>query len=996
MDCRHIGMITALAMSVGLQGLAQETERGPARFFVAVNGNDTWSGRLTEPNPEKTDGPFRTLGKAAAAVKPGDTCFVREGVYRETLTLRTSGTPEVPITFQNYENETAVLSGADPVTGWRLEDGAIYSAAMDWDLDDQNQIFADGMMLTEARWPNNTGTLLQPVRATVESGTPETITDSSLPGGDDFWKGVLLCCVGGSEWNGWTSPVTAYDAKTKTFHYEPKPNHNRWYLPKKGNPYILMGIRGALDVEGEWWFDHDTKRLHLWAPGGKDPNAFPITAKRRIYVIDLSGCSNVRIVGLHFRAGGILTDDKSSDILLQSLSGRYLGHSYKKDISSTGSVVVRGKRIEVNSCELAVGSGSLLHVRGEDHRVVNCYIHEGDYAGMWGALVVLGGRRLVVSHNTFCEAGRDIIGTGGLTESIVEYNDLSYPGRLTSDLGMTYGHTTDFQNTVFRYNHVHDNVAKHSGAGIYFDHLGINVIVHHNVIWNVPNTPIQFNNPGYFELAFNNTTWHAGYKSKRIGTFDHSKRNDLFGGRFYNNVVNVPFRLPAHVFLAGNLISEDPGFVDPSQLRFDLKPDVSMPEDCVAITGVTDGSAPYAGAYAPGKPLWTVGHDFAHPPKVGPWQAPDIAYMNGIRNSCFEYGIENWTKTGAGTAKTIYGNGWGNGYGRGETEPTGTCKGVLHLGGGRDGVEQTIAGLFPDTAYTLSGWVKVSDDKESVRLGVKEFGGSEPEDSAESRSATWTRLIVEFKTGPEATSAKIFVEKTSDGPGHAFADNLGLPRRPKGGEWERPAPEPPPKAPSIAKASPPFAVKRVTLPPTIDGRLLPGEWPDAETRLSQNPNREMLGTAPCLVKACHDGQTLYIAVTVPVKDAGKLKRGGRWTQDDGAEVCLASVTGDRLGPVFVLHGFADGKSESVTEAGAPAPLAKALGQTVRYAASVGDGQWTGEWAIPFATVGVTAVPGVKVAFNAGVRRTESDEWVIWIGALGETWRLENAGLLILE
>jgi hypothetical protein len=35
---------------------AQETD-----FYVATNGNDAWSGRLAEPNAEKTDGPFATL-----------------------------------------------------------------------------------------------------------------------------------------------------------------------------------------------------------------------------------------------------------------------------------------------------------------------------------------------------------------------------------------------------------------------------------------------------------------------------------------------------------------------------------------------------------------------------------------------------------------------------------------------------------------------------------------------------------------------------------------------------------------------------------------------------------------------------------------------------------------------------------------------------------------------------------------------------------------------
>ena len=33
-----------------------------ADFYVAPNGNDQWSGKSADANPEKSDGPFATLG----------------------------------------------------------------------------------------------------------------------------------------------------------------------------------------------------------------------------------------------------------------------------------------------------------------------------------------------------------------------------------------------------------------------------------------------------------------------------------------------------------------------------------------------------------------------------------------------------------------------------------------------------------------------------------------------------------------------------------------------------------------------------------------------------------------------------------------------------------------------------------------------------------------------------------------------------------------------
>jgi len=771
-----MGRLAVIATLCG--GLLQAVE-APAEVFVSPLGNDAWSGRLAEPAADGKDGPLRTLAKASALVRPGDTCTLRAGVYRETLRPAISGTAEAPIVFRNYPGESPLLSGSQPLTDWRAEGEGLYSAPMPWSLDDQNQLFAGETMLTEARWPHNTGTLLQPVRAIAAAGTVDTLTDPALPGDAGAWKGAWLWCAGGASWYCWARKVTAFDAQTHRLTFEPafKPT-DQWYIPRKGNAYVLMGVRQALEAEGEWWYDPEQKRVLLRPPGGKDPATLGIEAKSRVTVIDLSGRSQVRLVGLHFRAGGILTDGQSSDLRFDTLRGQFLGHSYVKDIGGIGSVVLNGRHIDVVGCEFAYGSSSLLRVAGEDNRVVNCSVHEGNYAGTWSGTVGLTGRRHVVSRNTFRHSGRDLVSTGGLQESIVEYNDLSHAGWLTHDLGMTYGHTTDFMNTVFRYNLVHDNMAESTSMGIYFDHLSMNAIVHHNIICGTKLDGVRFNNPSFFCLSYHNTAWHTG----STGTFDHSRRNDLFGTRFCNNILNGKVVLPAHVAVAGNVVSEDPGFADPGQGRFELKAGSAAIGAGVVLPGFSEGAAgkvPDAGALAYGTALWAVGCDVANPPPVPTWSPADVPYMNGIHNSCFENGLEGWTPTGGGAARTVPGNGWGNGWGQGQPEPTGTCKGELELGPGVDGVEQTIPGLFPDTCYTLSGWLKAMAAGETAALSVRDFGGEKPEVSAETGSTAWARVTVEFRTGPASTSAVVAVRKASAGQGNVRADNLGLPRVPR-------------------------------------------------------------------------------------------------------------------------------------------------------------------------------------------------------------------------
>ena len=768
---RHLNRFGGVSLAlIALFVLYPAAARG-GKLYVSPDGNDKWSGRLPAVKADRTDGPFRTLKRASAATGPGDTCFIRGGIYHETLRPARSGKPGQSITFRNYENERAVVSGADRVTGWKRSASGIYTVSVYWDLKDGNQLFSHGKMLTEARWPDISGTLMKPVRTRVQSGTANTLTDPKLTGVDDAWKGALLWCAGGSEWICWSARVTAYNAKTHTLTFDRKQT-NRWYRPRKGNPYVLMGVRRALDSGGEWWMDAEHGKLHLSPPGAKTPASLGIGFKHRTDAIDLSARSHIRIVGLHFHAAGIRTDKDSTDIVLRSLRGSYVAHSYEKDISGKSGVLIHGRRIDVSDCEFSFSSGSVVDVRGSDNRIVNCYIHNGNYGAKWRGTLAAAGQRHVIAYNTIRHSGRDLVNVHGLTESLIEYNDLSDAGWLTSDLGMIYGHNTDFGNTVIRYNLVHDNHAPSCNMGIYFDHLSHNVIVHHNAVWNVRGDPIRFNNPSYHNLVYHNTCWNTG----RITTFDHSRRNDLFGTRYNNNIVNAAIRLPKHVAVTHNLVVKAPALVDPAGRNFSLRPESKARDAALVIDGFTarDGK-PDIGALEFGRKPWKAGHHFSRStPPASVLKRPTIGYMNLVRNACFELPtLEGWTKTGARKAQLTPGNGWGNKFGAGKAHATGTSKRELRLGPGADGVEQTVTGLHPKTRCTLSVWLRVSDKKESISLGVRSFGGKEL--SASTSSTAWVRKTVSFETGPTARIVVITLKKTSPGPGYAWCDNVAIP-----------------------------------------------------------------------------------------------------------------------------------------------------------------------------------------------------------------------------
>ena len=59
--------------------------------------------RASDANPGAEDQPFKTISAAAGMLAPGDTVYIKAGVYREAVIAGTlSGTAEKPITFAAY------------------------------------------------------------------------------------------------------------------------------------------------------------------------------------------------------------------------------------------------------------------------------------------------------------------------------------------------------------------------------------------------------------------------------------------------------------------------------------------------------------------------------------------------------------------------------------------------------------------------------------------------------------------------------------------------------------------------------------------------------------------------------------------------------------------------------------------------------------------------------------------------------------------------------
>jgi hypothetical protein len=83
------------------------TLRGQESFYVdKTNGNDSNTGTSQEHS-------WKTIQKACNSAGPGDTVYIKGGIYAENVVVGVSGTAAGVITFRNFGNDVVVLDGTD-------------------------------------------------------------------------------------------------------------------------------------------------------------------------------------------------------------------------------------------------------------------------------------------------------------------------------------------------------------------------------------------------------------------------------------------------------------------------------------------------------------------------------------------------------------------------------------------------------------------------------------------------------------------------------------------------------------------------------------------------------------------------------------------------------------------------------------------------------------------------------------------------------------------
>lgn len=525
--------LVAVAASVGAQ---------PVVYHVAPWGNDSNEG--TEPAP------YRTIQRAAEVLQPGQTCVIRGGRYRETVTLTRSGATDQPIIFRAAPGEEVILDGTDPITtAWTSEDGLRHQTPL---AEPTEQVFFRDRAMVLARWPNmrfeeNWNEEKKWARTGAGSERGLVMSPELAALGESLAGARLLIKLGKGN-NAFIRAILNHEAGQPALYWDDKEFYDAPRLTGEdgradriqayglqGNRYAVFDHRALLDAEEEWYHDRQAGTLFFIPPGGQAPAPGEVGVKRRIYGFTGADIAHVEVRGITF-FGCTAAFNRARCVLLEDCRFRYpyellTMHDNRQVREDQRPVFIQGENSTLRKCLVMYAPGTSIHVTGRGNRIENCVVTEGSRHGRHGDPNVsleydrkraydgasAGGEAPRWAYTS--EAGNTITrstifngcGIGiylpGPGPGTAEYNHLFNLGHYCSDVSALYipqGNNRAW--TGFHHNWVHDI----NGIGLRCDQDGNQVLIHHNVVWNceaggkangyafrIYNNTIYVNNPDH-------------------------------------------------------------------------------------------------------------------------------------------------------------------------------------------------------------------------------------------------------------------------------------------------------------------------------------------------------------------------------------------------------------------------------------------------------------------------------------------------------------------
>ncbi len=516
-----IGLLIALCSAPACPDLSQ------VNLYVSQTGNDSWQGRLPEPNDAKTDGPFATLERARDEIRAmkeeksfpvrGVKVIVREGIYYLDkpfeLNKDDSGLENSPIIYTSYPGENARLVGGSLITGFkivsdtetlkRLDEkarGCVVSADLkslgitDYGQADKGgaELFFNDKPMTLSRWPNEG--FVKIADLVVEDGhqihgnkgskTGKFKYDGERPTrwikeSDPWLHGYWFW-----DWSDQRQPIESIDAANSIISLK-KPYHGYGY--RKGQWYYAFNMLSELDSPGEWYIDREQGVLYFWPPESIDDANTVMSIIPNLVVIN--DASYVTFNGFTLEAS------RSTAFTAKGGKGIQLSGCVIRN-TGAGGASLSGLEHCVTGCEVYRTGGGGISLTGGDRTTLtpgglyadNNHIHHyGRINRMYTPGISIYGVGNRASHNLIHTAPHIGIMFGG-NDHIFEFNEMHHVCMESNDAGAMYaGRNWTMRGHMIRYNYLHHitGFEDRGCVGVYLDDMFASATMYGNVFYKV-------------------------------------------------------------------------------------------------------------------------------------------------------------------------------------------------------------------------------------------------------------------------------------------------------------------------------------------------------------------------------------------------------------------------------------------------------------------------------------------------------------------------------